>query len=153
MIVTVTDSVIAPFIMNTILKFCFEHLAVSQKRNKHSVTNRHPVSNKPPPLWDSISGFLKTLPGCCVFIHTQSENSQSENYTSNIFLSIGQEGISTAIFETLSYAMNLLLLNQASNINVSGRLSDLCLVLFIIPKPIQLRPGWLMFLPMICGKH
>lgn len=120
----------APLVMNTILKFCFEHLAVSQKRNKHSVTNRHPVSNKPPPLWDSISGFLKTLPGCCVFIHTQSENSQSENYTSNIFLSIGQEGISTAIFETLSYAMNLLLLNQASNINVSGRLSDLCLVLF-----------------------
>ena len=38
--VTVTASVILPFLK--LLKFCFEHSVVSQKRNKCPVTNKRP---------------------------------------------------------------------------------------------------------------
>ena len=37
------------FLNKIILKFCFEHLFVCQKRNKHPVPNKRPVSNKGPP--------------------------------------------------------------------------------------------------------
>ena len=61
---------------HTVLKFCFEHLVVTQKRKKHSVPNMGPVMNKhPPPL--EIPKVNK-YPGCQLE-SLQDTNSVSTN--------------------------------------------------------------------------